>query len=138
MNSKFTPIAKVRKQQMDKIETLLAKARFKKQEIEDQLISLNSDIQSMQTPKSGSISLMTLFTENLSILRRDKKSLGEKLLVKTNEVQQLQERYKMAHIEFEKIKYLEEQDFEEWIEKIKKQEQLDMDEISNMLFTNKG
>ena len=33
MNSKFTQIAKVRKQQRDVVETRLAKARFEKQEI---------------------------------------------------------------------------------------------------------
>jgi flagellar biosynthesis chaperone FliJ len=64
--------------------------------------------------------------------------VGSMALLSQLEVNQLQEKYKKAHIEFEKIKYLEEQDFVAWIDKIKKQEQLDMDEISNMLFNNKG
>ena len=81
---------------------------------------------------------MTLFKEKLYILRRDKKSVEEQLLLKENEVRELQNKYKIANMEFEKIKYLEEQDFIVWLDKIKKQELLDMDEISNMLFNNKG
>lgn len=138
MNSKFTPIVKVRKQQRDKVETLLAKARFQKSEIEKKIFSTNNEIVHSVVPSSGSISLMTLFRGKLDILRKEKLSLRKDLDVKTNEVKHLQGEYKKAHIEYEKIKYLENQDFKEWMEKIKKQEQLDLDEISNMLFVHKG
>lgn len=138
MNSKFTPIVKVRKQQMDKIETLLAKARFQKSELEKKLALTSNEIENTEVPLSGSISVMVGFRERLDILRKEKARFDEMLSIKINEVNQLQDKYKRAHMEYEKIKYLENQDFEEWIEKIKRQEQLDMDEISNMLFVNKG
>jgi len=138
VNSKFTPIVKVRKQQMDKIETLLAKARFQKSELEKKLALTSNEIENTEVPLSGSISVMVGFRERLDILRKEKARFDEMLSIKINEVNQLQDKYKRAHMEYEKIKYLENQDFEEWIEKIKRQEQLDMDEISNMLFVNKG
>ena len=138
MNSKFTPIAKVRKQQRDMVETRLAKARFEKHDIEQELISTCKEIDDTQIPTSGDISLMNMVRERLAIIRRAKETFNEKLLIKEEEIKQLREKYKRAHIEYEKIKYLEEQDFEEWMEKIKKNESLDMDEISNMLFVNKG
>lgn len=138
MNSKFTSIVKVRKQQMDKIETLLAKARFQKSELEQKLALTCKEIENTEVPSSGSISVMVCFRERLDILRKEKVRFDKMLLMKGNEVKQLQDKYKIAHMEHEKIKYLENQDFEEWMEKIKKQEQLDMDEISNMLFVNKG
>lgn len=138
MNSKFTSIVKVRKQQMDKVETLLAKARFQKSELEQKLALTCKEIKETEVPSSGSISLMNLFREKLDILRKEKIRLDKQVEVKTNEVNQLQDKYKKAHIEHEKIKYLENQDFKEWLDKIKKEEQLDMDEISNMLFVNKG
>ena len=138
MKSKFTSIVKVRKQQMDRIETLLAKARFKKSELKKKLALTCKDIENTEVPVSGSISVMNMFREKLDILRKEKLRLDEGLLVKKAEVKQLQDKYKRAHIEHEKIKYLEKQDFEEWMSKIKKQEQLDLDEISNMLFVNKG
>jgi len=138
VNSKFTSIVKVRKQQMDKVETLLAKARFQKSELEEKLALTCKEIEDTEVPSSGSISLMNLFREKLEILRKEKIRFDKRILVKTDEVNQLQDKYKKAHVEHEKIKYLENQDFKEWLEKIKKQEQLDMDEISNMLFVNKG
>ena len=138
MNSKFTPIAKVRKQQRDMVETRLAKARFEKHEIEQELIATCNEIDETIIPMSGDISLMNMVRERLGIIRRAKDSLQEKLLIKESEINQLKDKYKRAHIEYEKIKYLEEQDFAEWMEKIKKTESLDLDEISNILFVNKG
>ena len=137
MNSKFTPIAKVRKQQRDMVETRLAKARFEKHELEQEIISTCKEIDATQIPTSGDISLMNMVRERLAIIRKAKDVLQERLLVKENEIQQLRDKYKRAHLEFEKIKYLEEQDFAEWMAKIKKEEQIDMDEVSNILFTNK-
>ena len=138
MNSKFTPIAKVRKQQRDMVETRLAKARFEKHELEQELIVTCKEIDETKTPISGDISLMNMARERLAIIRKEKNILEENLLVKEAEINQLRDKYKRAHIEFEKIKYLEEQDFQEWMEKIKKDESLEMDEISNILFVNKG
>jgi len=137
MTSKFTPIVKVRKQQRDAVETRLAKARFEKHELEQKIISACKDIEMIETPISGDISLMRMSRERLAIIRKIKDRFEEEFLIKENEISQLRDKYKRIHLEFEKIKYLEGQDFQAWIEKAKKDEQLDMDEISNMLFANK-
>lgn len=137
MNSKFTLIAKVRKQQRDMVETCLAKAQFEKHEIEQKFIATCKEIDETKMPKSGDISLMNMVRERLAIIRKEKNYLQNKILVKESEVQQLQDKHKRAHLEFEKIKYLEEQDFEELMDKVKREEQLDMDEIPNMFFANK-
>ncbi len=136
MNSKFKAIAQVRKQQMDKLETKLVKARFEKKNIEKKLKSLYEDISNSIPPKSGTASIMVLFHENLKVLRREKDDYAKLLEYVSQEVRKLQNEYKKAHMEFEKIKYLEEQEYEAWLEKIKKQERIDMDEISTMLFSN--
>lgn len=137
MNSKFTPIAKVRKQQRDMVETRLAKARFEKHELEQKLILTSKEIDETVIPTSGDISLMNMVRERLAIIRKAKESLEESLLIKETEINQLRDKYKRANVEFEKIKYLEEQDFAKWMEKLKKEESLDLDEISNILFVNK-
>jgi hypothetical protein len=137
MTSKFTPIAKVRKQQRDIVETCLAKARFEKREIEQEIIVTCIDIDKIQIPTSGSISLMNMTREKLAIIRQAKDILQERLFTKESEIEQLLQKYKRADREYEKIKYLEGQDFQSWIEKAKKDEQLEMDEISNTLFVNK-
>jgi len=138
MNSKFTPIAKVRKQQRDMVETRLAKARYEKYELEQKLVVTCKEISDTDIPTSGNISLMNMTRERLAIIRSIKETLEENLLIKESEINQLREKYKRANIEFEKIKYLEEQDFAEWMEKLKRDESLNLDEISNILFVNKG
>jgi len=137
VNSKFTPIAKVRKQQRDKVETSLAQARAKKQSLKKEISIIFEEINNTKMPVSGHISLISLVRERLVVLRREKDSLDERLKEQDELVKKFLVEYKLANIEFEKIKYLEEQDYEAWVEKIKKQEQLDMDEISTMLFANK-
>jgi flagellar export protein FliJ len=136
MDSKFKAIAKVRKQQMDKVETKLVKARFEKKSIEKKLKSLYEDIHNSTPPQKGTASIMALFHENLKVLRREKSDYADLLAHVNEKLLQLQNEYKKAHIEFEKIKYLEEQEYVAWLEKIKKQERIDMDEISSMLFSN--
>lgn len=136
MQSKFSPIAKVRKQQMDLVENSLAKARNEKSLLNKKIDSLLKDIEDSKIPQSGSVSLISIFKAQLNILRREKDSLQNDLIIKEEHIEKLLAEYKSANLEFEKIKYLEEQDFEAHLFKINKQEQRDMDEISNMLFTN--
>jgi len=137
INSKFTPIAKVRKQQRDRVETNLARARAEKVSLEKKILLIFKEIKDSEMPKRGNISLITLLRERLVILRREKDSLELSLQEKDELIKKFQLEYKQANIEYEKIKYLEEQDYEIWVEKVKKQEQSDMDEISTMLFANK-
>jgi flagellar biosynthesis chaperone FliJ len=85
-------------------------------------------------PESGNISVITLIRERLAIIRRQKDTVQEKLKEQEELIYRLQVEYKSANIEYEKIKYLEEQDYEAWVKKTKKQEQLDLDEIATMLF----
>ncbi len=137
MNSKFTPIVKVRKQQRDMVENRLAKARFERHELEQKISSTCREIDETVTPTSGNIAMMNMVRERLAIIRKEKDELQGRLAIKEQEIEQLRDKYKRVNTEFEKIKYLEEQDFQEWMKKIKKTESLDMDEISNILFVNK-
>jgi flagellar biosynthesis chaperone FliJ len=137
MDNKFSQIVKVRKQQMDKIETLLIQTRFKKQEIKQKINSLYEEIKNSQVPQSGSVSLISFFHENLKILRREKDDYTDALMFLQERITQLQNEYKKAHIEFEKIKYLEEQEVYKQIQKRKKEEKMNMDEIATLLYSNK-
>lgn len=136
MNNKFAQIVKIRQQQMDKIESRLAKARFEKKQVEQKLDALYEDIASKIPPQNGIASMMLLFHENLKVLRREKDDYTNALAYMSGEVVKLQQEYKKAHMEYEKIKYLQEQEYAKWLEKIKKQEKIDMDDISTMLFSN--
>ena len=138
MTSKFTPIVKIKKQQMDMIETHLAKARQKNNQLKRRLDNLREEISSQIAPKEGNIQLYNVYRENLSILRKEMSEVEKAYEISNQEVAQLQQKYKNALREFEKMKYLEGRDFEEFMKKLKRQEQLDMDEVSMMLFANRS
>ncbi len=136
MKSKFSKIAKVRKQRRDAIERELIKSQNKEKLLAHKIAFLYEEIASMQTPQNGTISLLSLLNEQKRILNRDKKEQEKALHVTQENSRKLQLEYQKAHLEFEKINYLEEQEIQAFINKIRKQEQLDLDEISTMLFAN--
>ncbi|DAB31839.1 MAG TPA: hypothetical protein CFH79_06915 [Sulfurospirillum sp. UBA11407] len=136
MDNKFTQIAKIKKQEMDKVETELIQTRFERENIKKKLESLYEEIKNTTSPKRGQASLISMFHEHLKILRREKDDYADALNFLNVKVEQLQHKYKKAHMEFEKIKYLEEEEIKKRINEIKRKEKINMDEIATMLFSS--
>ena len=137
MKSKFSKIAKIRKQKRETIEKELLKSQNKQKMLTHKITSLYEEIVSIKMPQNGAVSLLSLVGEQKKILNRDKKHYENELQLATVATQKLQGEYQKAHIDYEKIKYLEEQELQALIDKMKQQEQLYLDEISTMLFANK-
>ena len=137
MKSKFSKIAKIRKQKREVIERELLRSQNKEKMLNHKITSLYEEIISIKMPQNGAVSLLSLVGEQKKILNRDKKHYEHELQLTTVATQKLQVEYQKAHIEYEKIKYLEEQELQALIDKMKQQEQLYLDEISTMLFANK-
>ncbi len=137
MKSKFSKIAKVRKQKRDSIEKELLKSQNLEKRLAYKITSLYEEIVAIKIPQNGYFSLLSLVEEQKKILNRDKKQCEVELKIVSTMTQKLQAEYQKAHVEYEKIKYLEEEELRAVMKKIKQQEQLDLDEISTMLFANK-
>lgn len=136
MKSQFSKIAKIRKQKREVVEKELLKSKNKEKMLLHKIASFYEQIHSISFPSEGTVSMLSLIAEQKKILGRDKKSCEQELLSVQNEIRILQEAYKKAHIEYEKIHYLEEQELQAMIAKLKRQEQLDLDEVSTQLFAN--
>ena len=134
MKSQFSKIAKIRKQKRDAIERELMKSQNKERLLTHKIASLYDDIAAVQMPKEGLVTLLLMVNEQKSILNREKKRCEQELFVVQRNTKKLQLDYQKAHVEYEKIKYLEEQELQAIMDKIKREEQLYMDEISTMLF----
>lgn len=134
MKSQFSKIAKIRKQKRDAIERELLKSQNKERMLSHKIAAFYDEIAALQMPKEGMISLLLMVSEQKSIVNRDKKRCEQELLVVQRGTKQLQLEYQKAHIEYEKFKYLEEQELQTMMEKLKREEQLYLDEISTMLF----
>lgn len=134
MKSQFSKIAKIRKQKRDAIERELMKSQNKERLITHKIASLYDDIAAVQMPKEGLVTLLLMVNEQKSILNREKKRYEQELFVVERNTKRLQDEYQKAHVEYEKIKYLEEQELQAMMDKLKREEQLYLDEISTMLF----
>lgn len=136
MDNKFSQIAKIKKQQMDKIETKLMQTKFEQQKIQQKIASLYEEIENSSTPTGGAASLISLYHESMKVLRREKDDYTFALRYIENEIKKLQNEYKKANLEFEKVKYLEQQEIEKRVKEIQRKEKIDMDEIAMMLFSS--
>jgi len=134
MKSQFSKIAKIRKQKRDAIERELMKSQNKERLLTHKIASLYDDIAAVQIPKEGLVTVLLMVNEQKSILNREKKRCEQELFVVQRNTKKLQLDYQKAHVEYEKIKYLEEQELQAIMDKIKREEQLYLDEISTMLF----
>lgn len=134
MKSQFSKIAKIRKQKRDAIERELLKSQNKERMLSHKIATFYEEIAALQMPKEGMISLLLMVGEQKSILNRDKKRCEQERMVVERQTKQLQLEYQKAHLEYEKFKYLEEQELQTMMAKLKREEQLYLDEISTMLF----
>ena len=134
MKSQFSKIAKIRKQKRDAIERELMKSQNKERMLKHKITTLYHEIASVEIPQEGFISLLLMVNEQKHILNREKKQYEHELLQTEQATKKLQVDYQKAHIEYEKIKYLEEQEFQAKLEKLKREEQLYLDEVSTLLF----
>ena len=134
MKSKFTQIVNIKKRNLDKIELNLAKKRNEAAIIEGFIAQAANDITAYEIPSGGNFNEMRASLEILKAMRREKELLLERLSLTKKEIVHLEHRYKNANLEFEKMKYLQTQDFNVQMENIKKAETAAMDEFATMKF----
>lgn len=137
MKSQFDGIVKIKKQMLSVAQMNLLQARQKAQQLKRAILQVSQDITTIQIPKSGSFSLITQANEKKRILNIHKNQLASELEVINDLVTHLEQEYKKANKEFEKMKYLKTKEEEEYYKKEQKKEQIRLDEISIQLFARR-
>jgi len=138
LKTRFTSLVHVKKNIMQKSERILqqANANLKKAKkaLEDSLAFLHD----ISLPSHGKIAEFmanrALFDAQRAIIQHNE----EWLAYTKKEVQQAKEQLKKDMIEYEKYKYLEYEEMQKALKKIKIQEAKDLDEIAIMTYTNKN
>lgn len=134
MKSQFAGIVKVKKQILNKTQMELSHARQRAYNIEKDILSLIDQISTIKTPKSGSFMLINQTHEQKRMLNVQKNGLEDELEGIQKQIFHLEEKYKNANKEYEKMNYLKTKEEEEFRKKEQKQEQTRLDEISIQLF----
>jgi flagellar biosynthesis chaperone FliJ len=134
---RFAPIVKIRKLALDNLENEMARLNFAIAQTKEDIINLTNLICTSQKPKHGVMAQILAFQAEMDTHRQE-------IVTKTNSLNTLEfnkleltQKLKLAHIELEKMKYLEEQELLAKALKLKKQEAADLDEIGLMLFNNR-
>ncbi len=138
MKTRFTPLVKLKKNTMDKSEQVVQKANADLNSAATALeISYNS-LDEIIPPQSGSMSDLlasrTLLSSGRGLIEHNKSWVE----FSKNQVNQAKEKLKLDMIEHEKFKYLEFQEIQKEIKKIKLQEMKDLDEVALMTYARKG
>lgn len=136
MKTKFTPLLLLQKQKIDAIEQEIqhnAQAIKGKQEEIDALIA---EFATLKEPTSGVYQAFLTFTHHKNEYRQSiDYKMGELALLKKKK-QELQEAFRIQNTELEKAKYLDNLEVKKVLQKLKKRENIEMDEISVMLHAN--
>ncbi len=130
MKTKYSQLLKVKKQKVDTIETEIAFLNSKKHIVENEIENIIDEINSIDKPKEGQFGTFLSISYSFDTLFSLKKSKESVLQEIENELSQKRDEYKIALMEYEKIKYLEELIIEQKLDKIKKDEQKLLDELS--------
>ena len=138
MKTRFSSLVKLKKNTMDKSERAVQKANA---DLNSAAIALEisyKSIQEITPPQSGSMSDLlasrTLLSSGRGLIQHNNEWVG----FAKNQVSQAKEKLKLDMIEHEKFKYLELQEIQKEIKKIKRQEMKNLDEVALMTHTQKG
>lgn len=138
MKTKYSQLLKLRKQQVDSIENKIAILNKYKNMLNDEITDISKDVNNLKIPKKGRFKKLLAQNHSFEIqmnLKREKEFL---LLEKLQEIKNAQSEYKIALMEFEKIKYLEDLQIQKKLEKLKKDEQKMLDEVSTMNYKRRN
>ena len=138
MKSKFTSVVRVKKQEMDKVEAKLVVARLNVRNAEEKIALLRAKLNEFSLPKSGNIGELRENLELINIARAELSACKESLEIAKKEVLHYEHKYNNANLEYEKMKYLEKEEFKKEIKRIQKAEALALDEFAVMKFAAKS
>ena len=138
MKTKYTQLVNYKKTILERLESkILEVNKFMKIQVE-KIEKINKEIISTYPPKNGTMFELKSFNEMMIFRKIDKNRENIKLLELDEEKNSLQEELKSAHIELEKVKFLESTEIQKILKQRAKQEAKDMDEISTILYNQKS
>ena len=115
----------------------MAKTNMRIAEAKELIESLNQSLNKCARPKSGVMAQMLSYGADIDAYRQEISGNSQRLFGLESYKQDLIFRLKTAHMELEKMKYLEEQEKLAKAAKLKRIESNDLDEIGLMLYSNR-
>lgn len=135
MRTRFSSLVNVKKNIMQKSQMLVLSANQSLQNAQNALQDAYNELELIVTPKSGKIGDLIAFRALVDAQRHLIKHNEEWFAFAKKELAAANETLKLHMVEYEKFKYLELQEIKAALEKSKKLEAKNLDEIAIMGFT---
>lgn len=132
--SRYEPLVKLKKKSLDNAERALIGANNALSSASDKLNRAYEYLSHMTIPTHGSVSKFSQATAMIHAQHLSIEQCQEALQTAQMKQQQMREHFKSAMIEYEKFKYLEVQEMNAQIKKLKDQEAKMLDEIGTMIY----
>ncbi|MDP1785440.1 MAG: flagellar FliJ family protein [Sulfuricurvum sp.] len=134
MKSRYESLVKLKKKALEKAEQMLMNANSDVTANDAALISAYNELSSLVSPKNGPIS--EFFQAQLMVQAQYREIEECRAQVERARVSQqaAREAFSLSRIEFEKFNYLEVQEIESMIAKVKYEEAKMLDEIGTMMY----
>lgn len=137
MKTRFTPLVKLKKTAMDKSEGVVQKANADLNTAYAALEKSYQTLDEITTPQQGDMKDFLASRELLNSARGFVEHNHEWIAFAKNQLHQAKEKLKLDIIEHEKFKYLEFQEIEKELKRLKIQEMKDLDEVALMTHNKK-
>lgn len=123
---------------MQKIEKSIMQNENKIASKQSQITALQDEFLGLKMPSGGAFYTFRAFEETKNmLLSHIALQCAELESLQANKAL-LQEQYQKSHIEYEKVKFLEKKEQDSLVQKLKRQEDSQSDEIALMLYNNTG
>ncbi|WP_024787475.1 MULTISPECIES: flagellar FliJ family protein [unclassified Lebetimonas] len=133
MKTKFSSVVKIKKQVVQKLEKDVQKINFSITKLNKKIENLQNILFSLTLPENGNFSLFSQIKSQQHLLRGEMEKLKNQIIVLENRKNELMNELKKANIEYEKMKYLENEEIKKILKKAKLKEAKEMDEIAILL-----
>jgi len=138
MKTKFDGVVKLKKQKVDSIQKNLQKINASINELNLKISSLEESLRSFTIPREGKISIINQIKHQQGIIRDEIAKLQNQITVLKSRKNELLEELKKANTEYEKMKYLQNEEIKKALKELKLKESREMDELAILLRKKNG
>lgn len=138
MKTKFTAVVKIKKRKVEDIENSIFAVDGLISATKAQIESAVERYNSLEPPKEGTFANIILFEDMKKAFRREIESLRQALAMHINKKNSLLASLKIANLEYEKMKHLEEEEKLKIVKAMAAKEAKNLDEIGVMLYNNRS
>lgn len=128
---RYNAILKVKKQQLDKAENNLLNAKKRRQDHEEAMRFAKEELRNLElVPSSGSSKDLKMNLSLVKLARTCVLNAKAKLELSQKELNHYQYLYQRAYVDYEKMKFLENEELQKQHKELKKAEEKFLDEIA--------